>query len=225
MKGLITVLAVTTLVTAGCACSPGANSSESPAPASTSAPATPSTSPLPSTPSTPLGGPSTPQPTPPGSPVATPTQMIPPASDIDFPEGSTYWRNSARIPVIAYRAADTLCWYFWTGLEATQRFTGTLTSANSVLQWDGVLGTSAYPGQIPSATPMMVQLRRLDDSGNWSVVRTDPPTGGMSAFMLNDAWAPSTAQDVAADFALTTGLSGYDAPVLTWCPAVSEFTE
>lgn len=125
--------------------------------------------------------------------------------------------------MIAYRAANTLCWYYWTGLEARQRFTGTLTPSGANLLWNGVLGTYAYPGETPSSVPMTVEFALLGDTGNWKVTRTDEPTGGAGAYLLNDGWVPITAEEAAEDFALVTGLSGYDAPVLTSCPAAADF--
>jgi hypothetical protein len=214
------VLAAAVLTVAGCSCSPSEEGVTAPTAASPSPPV--SATPTPTDTSTGTAGPSAIS-KPPESPLATPTQVIPPASDIAFPEGNTYWRNQARIPVIVYRAADTLCWYYWTGLEAKQRFTGTLTPSDPDLLWDGVLGTMAYPGETPSAVPMTVSFTRLADSGNWKVTRTDPPTGGEGAFLLNDAWSPITADEAAADFALVTGLNGYTAPVLTSCPSAADF--
>ena len=212
------VIAAAVLVLAGCACSP----SEDAAPAATAMPQTPAATATPTPTATPTSEPSA-TPTAPESPLATPTQVIPPASDIAFPEGSTYWRNQARIPVIVYRAADTLCWYYWTGLEAKQRFTGTLTPEDTRQVWNGVLGTLAYPGETPSAIRMTVEFSPLSDSGNWLVARIDEPATGADSYLLYDGWAPITAEDAAADFAQNTGLTGYEAPVLTSCPAPSDF--
>lgn len=213
MNAWIAVLATATLAVTGSACS-----STSDAPPSSVATTSPSATPT----ATPSATPSTPTNE---SPLATPTQVIPPASDISFPEGSTYWRNSARIPVIVYRAAENLCWYYWTGLEVKQQFTGTLTPTEGLLQWQGIFGTYAYPGQTPSSVPMTVEFNLLGDSGNWKVTRTDQPSGGAGAFLLNDAWAPITAQEAAEDFSLTSGLSGYDAPTLTSCPTPADFAQ
>lgn len=206
------IIAAAALALMGCACSPSGEETSA-SPTATTASPTATASPTPTVPS----------PTAPESPLATPTAVIPPASDIAFPEGSSYWRNSARIPVIAYRAADNLCWYYWVGLEAKQRFTGTLTPLEGRLVWDGILGTLAFPGETPSAAPLTAEFSLLGDSGNWKVNRTDPPTPGEGSFLLDDAWAPITAEEAAEDFALLTGLSGYDAPVLTSCPSPSEF--
>lgn len=219
MNVRIAVVALAALALTGCACSPSAN--DAPASPVASSPTRSAPSPSPTNP-TPTTTP-TPTATAPESPLATPTQVIPPASDIAFPEGSTYWRNQARIPVIVYRAADTLCWYYWTGLEARQQFTGTLTPEDTRLVWNGVLGTLAYPGETPSAIRMTVEVAPLGDSGNWLVARIDEPATGADSYLLYDGWAPITAEEAAADFAQNTGLTGYEAPVLTSCPAPSEF--